>query len=134
MHVDHIAIAVHSLDEQLEAFRSVWGLEATSIETHDSDAVREAMLPIGDTCLQLLEATNNESTVARFVERRGEGLHHIAIAVDDLNAELDRLRAAGARLVDEQPRPGGGDSLAAFVHPQSSAGVLVELVQHGALS
>jgi methylmalonyl-CoA/ethylmalonyl-CoA epimerase len=130
--VDHIAIAVRSLDTQLDAFRTVWNLEPSSVETHDSDAVREAMLPIGDTRIQLIEATSDDSTVARFIERRGEGLHHIAIAVDDLNAELNRLRDAGARLIDEHPRPGGGDSVAAFVHPQTSAGVLVELVQYEA--
>jgi len=129
MRIDHIAIAVRSLERSLKEFEAIWGLSVASSQQADSDAVREAMLPIGNTSLQLLEATTPESTVAKFIERRGEGLHHIAIGVDDIVAALDRLRAAGASLIDEVPRPAGQGRMAAFVHPRTSAGVLIELIQ-----
>lgn len=132
MRIDHVAIAVSSLDDALETFRTVWGLEPDRVERIESDGVTEAMLPLGDSHLQLLEPTGAESTVAKFIERRGEGLHHIAIGVDDIDAALARLREGGARLVDEAPRPGGGGHRVAFVHPKTTSGVLIELVErHG---
>ena len=95
MEIDHIAIAVKSLDETLATYKAIWGLEPDHIETASSDLITEAMLPIGDAHLQLLEATDEESTVAKFIEKRGEGLHHIAIRVPDIEQALRRLKDAG---------------------------------------
>ena len=129
MQIDHIAIAVAELDAALETFKTLYGLEPDRTERIDSDKVTEAMLPIGDTHLQLLEPTDADSTVAKYIERRGEGLHHIAIRVDDIEATLAHLKANGARLLDETPRIGGGGRRVAFVHPKTTNGVLIELVE-----
>lgn len=130
MKIDHIAIAVRSLDDALATYKQVWKLEPDHIERGETDRITEAMLPIGDAHLQLLEPTDEESTVAKFIERRGEGLHHIAIRVDDIEAELEELRKAGAELIDTQPRIGGGGHRVAFVHPKTTHGLLIELVEH----
>ena len=130
MNIDHIAIAVRSLDDALATYRQVWKLEPDHIERGETDRITEAMLPIGDTYLQLLEPTDEESTVAKFIEKRGEGLHHIAIRVDDIEAELEALRKAGAELIDTEPRIGGGGHRVAFVHPKTTHGLLIELVEH----
>jgi methylmalonyl-CoA epimerase len=130
MRIDHIAIAVSSMDDALATFREIWGLEPERTERVESDKITEAMLPIGDTYLQLLEPTDPASTVAKYIERRGEGLHHIAVQVDDLLGTLESLKAKGATLIDEQPRPGGGGHQVAFVHPKTTNGILIELVEH----
>jgi methylmalonyl-CoA epimerase len=130
MRIDHIAIAVSSMDDALATFREIWGLEPERTERVESDKITEAMLPIGDTYLQLLEPTDPASTVAKYIERRGEGLHHIAVQVDDLLGTLESLKAKGAKLIDEQPRPGGGGHQVAFVHPKTTNGILIELVEH----
>jgi methylmalonyl-CoA epimerase len=130
MRIDHIAIAVSSMDDALATFRELWGLEPERTERVESDKITEAMLPIGDTYLQLLEPTDPASTVAKYIERRGEGLHHIAVQVDDLLGTLESLKAKGATLIDEQPRPGGGGHQVAFVHPKTTNGILIELVEH----
>lgn len=130
MRIDHIAIAVRSMEEALDTFRTLYGLEPERTEEVASDKITEAMLPIGDTYLQLLEPTDETSTVAKYLERRGEGLHHIAVRVDDIEATLEHLRGAGARLLDEVPRTGGGGHRVAFVHPKTTHGILVELVEH----
>lgn len=130
MDIDHIAIAVRSLDDALATYRSVWKLEPDHIERGETDRITEAMLPIGNTYLQLLEPTDEESTVAKFIERRGEGLHHIAIRVDDIEASLAELKDAGAELIDTEPRIGGGGHRVAFVHPKTTHGLLIELVEH----
>ena len=129
--IDHIAVAVSSMDEALKTFRELYGLEPEHTETVASDRITEAMLPVGGTYLQLLEATDSESTVAKFIERRGEGLHHIAIRVNDLEATLTRLKERGAQLLDEVPRRGGGGHRVAFVHPKTTHGILIELVELG---
>jgi methylmalonyl-CoA/ethylmalonyl-CoA epimerase len=128
--IDHIAIAVSSMDDSLETYKRLYGLEPDHIEEVGSDLIREAMLPIGDSHLQLLEATGPESTVAKFIEKRGPGLHHIAIRVDDIEATLAHLKAEGATLLDTEPRIGGGGHRVAFVHPKTTGGVLIELVEH----
>ncbi len=128
--IDHVAIAVRSLDDALATYKRVWKLEPDHIERGETDKITEAMLPIGNAHLQLLEPTDEESTVAKFIERRGEGLHHIAIRVDDIEAALDELRSAGAELIDAEPRIGGGGHRVAFVHPTTTHGLLVELVEH----
>ncbi|MGH2820233.1 MAG: methylmalonyl-CoA epimerase [Actinomycetota bacterium] len=130
--IEHIAIAVSDLDEAIVQYRELWGLEVASRERIDDQGVEEAMLPLGDSFLQLISPTEQDSTVARFIERRGEGLHHIAYEVDDVEETLGELRRKGAPLIDETPRPGGRGHLVAFVHPGGNRGLLVELVQHAA--
>lgn len=130
MDIDHIAIAVSSMDEALGTFERLYGITADHQEDIASDKVAEAMLPIGNTHLQLLQPTDPESTVARFIEKRGQGLHHIAIRVDDIEATLAHLKRQGAELLDEQPRIGGGGHRVAFVHPKTTNGILIELVEH----
>ena len=127
--IQHVALAVSDMDTALAFYRAVWGLEVSSRERVESDGIEEAMLPVGDSFLQLIAPASDDSTVARFIERRGEGLHHIAYEVDDVGASLDRLKSTGATLIDEQPRSGGGGHMVAFVHPKGNHGVLVELVQ-----
>jgi len=128
--IEHVALAVADMDGALKFYSDVWGLEASRREQVEGDHVEEAMLPLGDSFLQLVSPTSEESTVARFLERRGEGLHHIAYEVEDIEASLDRLKSEGATLIDERPRRGGGGHMVAFVHPKGNRGVLVELVQH----
>lgn len=129
MEIDHIGIAVRSLDEALATFSKLWQLEPDHIEHGQTDMVTEAMLPIGDAHIQLLEPTDEESTVAKFIERRGEGLHHIAIRVPDIEAALAHLEQEGAELIDTEPRIGGGGHRVAFVHPTTTHGILIELVE-----
>ena len=129
MEIDHVAIAVKSLDETLATYKAIWGLEPDHIERGETDRITEAMLPVGGAHLQLLEPTDDESTVAKFIEKRGEGLHHIAVRVPDIEAALERLKAAGAELIDTEPRIGGGGHRVAFVHPKTTHGVLIELVE-----
>jgi methylmalonyl-CoA/ethylmalonyl-CoA epimerase len=127
--IEHIALAVKDLDAAIRHYTEVWGLSVSARERVEDQGVEEAVLPAGGTRLQLIAPTASESTVARFIERRGEGLHHIAYEVDDLRDALARLKAAGATLIDEEPRAGGRGHLVAFVHPSANHGVLVELVQ-----
>jgi methylmalonyl-CoA epimerase len=107
----------------------LFGLDVTETEEVTEQKVRVAMLPIGDSRIELLEATSEDSPISRFLEKRGPGIHHIAVRVDDIQAALARLKQKGARLIDEAPRPGAGGCLVAFVHPSSTGGVLLELVQ-----
>jgi methylmalonyl-CoA epimerase len=127
--IDHIAVAVHSMDEALATFRELYGVEPERTEEIASDKITEAMLRVGGTYLQLLEPTDPESTVAKFLEKRGPGLHHIAIAVDDLEGVLAQLKSKGAELLDETPRIGGGGHRVAFVHPKTTHGILIELIE-----
>ena len=127
--VEHIAIAVEDIEAAIEHYSSVWGVEVEHRERVEDQGVDEAMLPIGDTYLQLLGATGPDTTVGKYLSRRGPGLHHIAIEVDDLEATLADLKAKGVRLIDEAPRRGGRGHMVAFVHPKGNQGVLVELVQ-----
>ncbi|MBM40498.1 MAG: methylmalonyl-CoA epimerase [Acidobacteria bacterium] len=127
--LDHIGIAVSDLDAALEFYRDALGLELGLAEEVASERVRAQFLPVGEASLELLEATAPESAIARSVERRGPGIHHITLRVDDLQVALDRLKARGVRLVDERPRAGAGGSLVAFIHPSAAQGVLVELKQ-----
>ena len=129
MEIDHIAIAVASMDDALRTFKSLWQLEPDHMETGDYDKVTEAMLPIGDAHLQLLEPTEADSSVGKFLEKRGEGLHHIALRVPDIEAAMERLAAEGAELIDTEPRIGGGGHRVAFVHPKTTHGILIELVE-----
>jgi methylmalonyl-CoA/ethylmalonyl-CoA epimerase len=127
--IEHVALAVADLDAAIAHYRDVWGLSVSHRERVDDQGVEEAMLPLGDSHLQLLGATSPESTVAKFIDRRGEGLHHIAYEVDDLEAALAELKAKGVPLIDEEPRRGGRGHMVAFVHPKGNHGLLVELIQ-----
>ncbi len=130
MQIDHIGIAVRSLDDALATYKKVWNLEPDHMERGETDKVTEAMLPVGNAHLQLLEPTDEDSTVARFIENRGEGLHHIAVRVDDIEKALAALKNEGAELIDTEPRIGGGGHRVAFVHPDTTHGLLIELVEH----
>jgi methylmalonyl-CoA/ethylmalonyl-CoA epimerase len=127
--IEHVALAVSDLDAAIEHYRRVWGLEVSHRERVEDQGIEEAMLPIGDTHLQLLAGTSADSTVTKFVERRGEGMHHIAYEVSDLVGTLAELKELGIELIEEAPRPGGRGHMVAFVHPKANHGLLVELIQ-----
>jgi methylmalonyl-CoA/ethylmalonyl-CoA epimerase len=130
--IAHIGIAVRSLDEALRVYTSAFGFVVEHVEEVASQKTRVAMLPIGESRLELLEAMEEDSPVARFIAKRGEGIHHICFQVEDVKQEISRLKAAGVRMIDETPRPGADGCLVAFVHPSSTNGVLVELSQPSA--
>lgn len=128
MKIDHLGIAVKSLDGALKFYRDQLGLDVSLRETVEQEKVNVAMLPLGEPRIELLEPTQADSVIGRFLDKRGEGLHHIAVRVPDLNASVEKLRSAGARLLNE-PRTGAGGHLYVFVHPASTGGVLLELIQ-----
>src|SRR5438876_6521638 len=127
--LDHVGIAVKDLPAALAFYRDALGLEIEAPEDVLSQRVRAHFVPVGESKLELLEATAAESAIAKYVDKRGPGLHHITLRVDDIGAALAQLKARGARLIDEQPRPGAEGALVAFIHPSSAHGVLVELKQ-----
>jgi methylmalonyl-CoA epimerase len=127
--IDHIGIAVRSLDEALGFYRDALGLEVQPPEDVPSQRVRVQFIPAGDAALELLEATSEDSPIAKFLATRGAGLHHVTLRVDDIAAALAQLKARGVRLVDDVARPGAHGALVAFIHPSSTHGVLVELTQ-----
>jgi methylmalonyl-CoA/ethylmalonyl-CoA epimerase len=127
--LDHVGIAVGDLAASLAFFRDVLGLELERPEEVASQGVRAHFIPVGESTLELLEATAEDSPIAKFVARRGPGLHHVCLRVDDIVSALADLKARGVRLIDETPRPGAHHSLVAFLHPSSTHGVLVELKQ-----
>ncbi|MEO6213359.1 MAG: methylmalonyl-CoA epimerase, partial [Vicinamibacterales bacterium] len=127
--IDHIGIAVADLAESLRFFRDALGLELAPAEEVPSQRVRAHFLAAGEASLELLEATADNSPIATFVAKRGPGLHHVALRVDDIASALAELKSRGVRLIDERPRPGAHNSLVAFLHPASTHGVLVELRQ-----
>lgn len=128
MKVDHIGIAVRSLDSALNVYASL-GIHAAGTEEVPSEGVRIAFLPVGESQLELLEPLAADTVIAKFLERRGEGLHHIALAVHDVVAAMDGARTAGLAVIDEIPRRGARGRQVAFVHPKSTGGVLLEFVQ-----
>jgi methylmalonyl-CoA epimerase len=132
--IDHIGIAVKDLAASLAFFHDALGLEVEAPEEVASQRVRAHFLPAGDSKLELLEATSPDSAIARYIEKRGAGMHHVAFRVDDIVAALAQLKARGVRLIDEQPRPGAEGALVAFIHPSSAHGVLVELKQSSVIS
>ncbi len=127
--IDHVAVAVHDLDAALDAHRRQYGVEPISREVVEDQGVDEAMLAIGGSHLQLIAPLGPDSPVGRFLAKRGEGLHHVAYAVADIDAALAHLAAEGADLIDAEPRRGGGGARIAFVHPRAFAGTLIELVE-----
>jgi len=128
MRIDHLGVAVSSLEKALGFYEQQLGLSVSLRETVEQEKVKVAMLPAGESRIELLEATGPDSVIAKFIEKRGEGLHHVALKVPDLVAIVARLKAAGARLLND-PRPGAGGHLIVFVHPVSPGGVLLELIQ-----
>jgi methylmalonyl-CoA epimerase len=129
--LDHVGIAVKDLGAALAFYRDALGLDVEAVEEVASQRVRAQFVAAGEASLELLEATAPDSAIAKYIEKRGPGLHHITLRVDDIRAALAQLKARGAKLVDEQPRPGAEGALVAFVHPSSAHGVLVELKQTG---
>ena len=127
--LDHIGIAVGDLNEALKFYRDALGLDIEAPEEVASQRVRAHFIPVGESAIELLEATADDSPIAKYVARRGPGIHHITLRVDDIRAVLARLMDKGIRLIDETPRPGAHGSLVAFIHPASAHGVLVELKQ-----
>jgi methylmalonyl-CoA/ethylmalonyl-CoA epimerase len=129
MKINHIGIATKSIDEALKFWVGAMGLENIHTEVVEDQKVKVAMLPIGESRIELLEPTTEDSPISKFLDKRGGGIHHVAVEVDDINAALEEMRSQGTRLIDETPRIGAEDCLVAFVHPSASNGVLLELVQ-----
>ena len=129
MKVDHIGIAVRSLDSALRAYAAI-GLRPEATESVQSEGVTVAFLRVGDAHLELLEPLGPDTVIARFLDKRGEGLHHVALAVDDIRASMEQARRNGLAVIDETPRLGARGREVAFVHPKSTGGVLLEFVQH----
>lgn len=128
--ISHLGIAVKDLDAVLSFYADSLGLECTGQEEVPSQKVKVAFLPLGQTNIELLESTEPDGPIAKFIENRGEGIHHIAIEVDDIEQALAELKARGVRLIDEVPRVGAHDAKIAFIHPKASHGVLIELCQY----
>jgi methylmalonyl-CoA/ethylmalonyl-CoA epimerase len=126
--INHIGIAVKDLDEAIAFYRKL-GLEVEGTETVESQKVKVAFIPVGDTRIELLAATDDESPIAKFIEKRGEGIQHLAFSVSDILSELKNAESEGIRLIDKEPRVGAHNSKIAFLHPKSTNGVLVELCQ-----
>jgi methylmalonyl-CoA epimerase len=129
MRIDHIGIATERL-EDANIWNSVLGLQPNISEEVAEQGVKVTMLPIGDVKIELLEPLSPDSPVGKFLQKRGPGIHHIAVQVDDIRQTLAQLKEKGARLIDETPRVGAGGCLVAFIHPSATNGVLLELVQH----
>ena len=130
MKIDHIGIATSRIAEVADFYRDALGLKVEDVEEVTEQKVRVAMLPIGESRIELLEPTTSDSPISRFLDKRGPGIHHVAIQVGNIRESLRKMKAAGARLIDEEPRKGAGGCLVAFVHPSSTGGVLVELVEN----
>jgi len=130
MKIDHLGIATSEIAQALKFWEDAIGLQNVHTEEVSDQKVKVAMLPLGETRIELLEPTSEDSPISKFLQKRGGGLHHIAIEVEDIKDALDRLKRQGFRLIDENPRIGAGGCLIAFVHPSSTGGVLLELVQH----
>jgi methylmalonyl-CoA/ethylmalonyl-CoA epimerase len=127
--LDHIGIAVKDLGAALAFYRDALGLEIEPPEDVAAQRVRAHFIPVGESSLELLEATASDSPIARYLEKRGPGIHHLTLRVDDIHAALARLKEKGVKLIDDSPRPGAEGALVAFIHPSSTHGVLVELTQ-----
>ena len=127
--IDHVAIAVNDLDAAIAWYEEVFGAIVVHREVVESDGVSEALIKVADSYIQLLTPTRPDSPVAKYLEKKGEGLHHVGYRVNDCEAALASVKAYGGRLIDEAPRPGSRGTMVAFVHPKTSFGTLIELVQ-----
>ncbi len=126
--IDHVGIAVRNLDEAVKVWEGL-GLKVDEIEEVPDQKVRTAIIHVGESRIELLEPTSEDSPIAKFIAKRGEGIHHMALGVDDIEATLEHLQEEGYRLIDEKPRIGAGGAKIAFVHPKAVTGVLLELCQ-----
>ena len=131
MKIEHIGIAVKSLSAAVKVYEQAIGLKLAGYDEVDEQGVRVAMLELGESRIELLEPTRPDSPIEKFMNKRGEGIHHIAVRVENIEESLQRLKAAGIRLIDETPKRGAHNTRVAFVHPASTHGVLMELVEHG---
>jgi methylmalonyl-CoA/ethylmalonyl-CoA epimerase len=127
--VEHIGIAVKSLSQANKLYASLFGQEHYKVEAVESEGVSTSFFQLGDTKIELLEASRTDSPIAKFIEKRGEGIHHIAFEVEDIRTEMQRLQQEGFTLLNEQPKPGADNKLVCFLHPKGTGGVLVELCQ-----
>jgi len=127
--VDHIGVAVKNLEETLKFYEGVLGLKCGGTEVIEEQKVKVAFLPIGDTEIELLESTDEEGPISRYIEKKGEGIQHIAYRVDDIEKAIEEMKAKGIRMIDEKPRYGAGGAKIAFLHPKSTYGVLIELCE-----
>jgi methylmalonyl-CoA/ethylmalonyl-CoA epimerase len=127
--IDHVAIAVNDIEAAIAYYRDTFGCEVDHREVVESDGVEEALLKVADSYIQLLTPTRDDSPVAKYLAKKGEGLHHIGYRVDDCVVALQRVKAEGHRVIDEAPRPGSRGTTVAFVHPKTAFGTLIELVQ-----
>jgi methylmalonyl-CoA epimerase len=126
--ISHIGIAVKDLDEAVEFYKKL-GLEVEATEIVESQKVKVAFIPVGDVRIELLEATSEDSTIAKFIEKRGEGIHHLALGTDNIVSKLKNIETKGIKLIDKSPRKGAHNSKIAFLHPKSTQGVLLELCE-----
>jgi methylmalonyl-CoA/ethylmalonyl-CoA epimerase len=129
--IDHVAIAVNDLEAAISYYQKAFGASVAHRETVERDGVEEALLKVADSYIQLLTPTREDSPVAKYLQSRGEGIHHVGYRVEDCAAALRSVEAAGGRLIDTEPRPGSRGTTVAFVHPKGSFGTLIELVQEG---
>ncbi len=127
--IEHIGIAVKDLEKSNQLFEQLLGVKHYKIEEVLSESVKTSFFEVGPNKIELLEASNPDSAIAKFIEKRGEGIHHIAFDVEDIEAEMERLKEQGFRLLNEKPKRGADNKLVCFVHPKSANGVLVELCQ-----
>jgi methylmalonyl-CoA epimerase len=127
--IDHVAIAVNDLDAAIAWYEDVFGATVVHREVVESDGVSEALIKVADSYIQLLTPTRPDSPVGKYLEKKGEGLHHVGYRVDDCAAALESVKASGGRVIDEAPRPGSRGTMVAFVHPKASFGTLIELVE-----
>ena len=127
--IDHIAIAVHDIDEAAEFYTDILRLDLSGVEVVAEQKTKVGFLRIGESNIELVQPTSHDSPLVKFLETRGPGIHHICLEVDDIQREMEELRKRGARMIDEEPRPGAHNTRVAFVHPKSSGGVLIELNQ-----
>jgi len=128
-HIEHIGIAVENIEEALKTYENLLGVSCYKTEIVESELVRTAFLKIGDSKIELLEAMDPISPIGKFLEKKGEGFHHIAFEVDDIHAEIKRLRSLGFEMIHETPKPGADNKLIAFLHPKSTQKLLVEICQ-----
>ncbi len=127
--IEHIGIAVKNLESSNALFKKLFGREHYKIEKVESEGVSTSFFMLGETKIELLEATNEKSSIAKFIEKKGEGIHHIAYAVDDIYAEIERLTKEGFEIINKEPKEGADNKLICFLHPKSTNGILVELCQ-----
>jgi methylmalonyl-CoA/ethylmalonyl-CoA epimerase len=127
--IDHVAIAVHDLDAAVDYYRTTFGVEPAHREVVDNDGVEEVLLRVADSYVQLLTPVRDNSPVAKYLEKRGEGIHHVAYRVDDCAAALERVKSEGHQVIDEAPRRGSRGTTVAFIHPKTAFGTLIELVE-----